>query len=437
MSWLSVILTLTLTITCYYIITIFYLEVLKKKGKSFWKKLKLNKNHPRLNTVLGLSLLILLGGSIGLFCFNISNRIAYFKFGISGSSEWVYSNGQKYLHINADNNYDLGYHTGYQLSSEVFKMKFLLSVSEASFGVSYAQFLDLSEKYLPFIPQKYIEEMQGLSEGASAGSGFPISFSDILIQNVIFEILYGLINPLDLSVENTLGCTTFGSKNHDGTIIIGQNMDLVKPFSWVQSFVLHKVNDDPYVFSYRLGGCLAMPMGKNEYGLTLITNLVQTKIVAPIMTPTFVLIREGLEKEKSVDDLYDSLFPSNKSSYSRNFIIANQTTLLSVQSLPDNQTICHPETIVVQSNTFNNLYWQKYLVDDQYSKERQIYAESLIIDAFNDNELTNQELLLILKDTPIICRDEEGLIGMSTLAFMTSKSFGLGNPNGKIGILPF
>ena len=436
MSWLSNILTLILTISSYCLIYFFYLRYLKKKGKLFWKRIKFNKKHPILNTIFVLGIILCLCSSLALFCFNISHRIAYLNLNISGESKWNYSNGQKYLEINAENNYDLGYHTGFHLSPEIFKMRFLLSISESSFGVSYSQMISLSEQYLPHIPQKYIEEMYGISDGATAGSGFPISFTDILVQNVIFEILYGQINPLSEAMDSTLGCTTLGSKNKDGTIIIGQNMDLVKVFSWIQSFILHKIGDNPYVFTYRIGGCLALPMGKNEYGMTITTNLVQTRIVAPIMTPTFVLVREGLENMYNTEDVYEIMFPENKSSYSRNFIIANTTSLLTVQSLPQNQTKIYPNSTAVHSNTYTNPNWQSFLVDPQYSKDRQVYAENLLNLSYNDKQIANDELLTILKDTPIICRDEQSFIGMSTVAFMTSYSFGLGNPNGHIGIMP-
>ena len=118
------------------------------------------------------------------------------------------------------------------------------------------------------------------------------------------------------------------------------------------------------------------------------------------------------------------------------YIIANKSNLIALQSLPENQTVTYPSTIVVQSNTFREPLWQDTLIDPMYSKDRQIYAENLIDSVYNNNELTNEELLDILRDQPVICRNEKGIFGTGTLAFMTTKSFGLGNPNGKIGVTP-
>jgi len=433
--WLSLILTFIFTSGIYYLIGFFSIRKVKNYG-SIWLKLERNIKHKKLKKIGFILLVLFLGSSILLVSYNISNRIAFFRFNISGNSQWVNSYGQKYLYIEADNNYDLGYHTGFQLSSEIIKMKFLIYLYAPMLGLPYSDFEGLCLDYLSYIPEIYKQEIQGISDGATAGGGFYISFRDVLVQSVFFEVVYGRINPSKQSINEALGCTAFGSRNGDGSVIIGQNMDLLKPFSWIQSFVLHRLKGKPLVFTYRLGGCPALPMGKNEHGLTLITNLVQTNIEAPVTEPTFVVIREGLANSKTIEDLYKTLVHNNKSAYSRNLMVANSTSILSIQALPENHTIQIPTTTTVQSNTYINPYWQKYLIDLNYSKNRQAFAENLLSVAYNNSELTNSELLSMLKSQPIICRDESGLFGTQTVAFMTFNSFGLGNPNGRIGIIP-
>ncbi|MFX1233573.1 MAG: C45 family autoproteolytic acyltransferase/hydrolase [Promethearchaeota archaeon] len=423
------------TIGIYYVIGFFSIRKIKNYGR-IWLKLERNIKYKKLRKACFILLVLFLGSSILLVSYNISNRIAFFKFNISGYSEWVNSNGQKYLYIEADNSYDLGYHTGFQLSSEIIKMKLLIYLYAPILGLCYSEFENLCLNYLSYIPEIYKQEIQGISDGASAGGGFYISFRDIVVQSVFFEVVYGRISPSKLSMNKVLGCTALGSKNMNGSVVIGQNMDLLKPFSWVQSFVLHRLKGKPLIFTYRLGGCPALPMGKNEYGLTIITNLVQTNIEAPVTEPTFVVVREGLTNYKNIEDICKTLVLNNKSAYSRNLIVANRTSILSVQALPENHTIQIPTTTIVQSNTYVNPYWQKYLTDLNYSKDRQALAENLISIAYNNNELTNSELLNILKSQPIICRDEPGLFGTQTVAFMTFNSFGLGKPNRRIGIIP-
>jgi hypothetical protein len=433
--WLSLVLSFILTFGIYYLIIFFYKKKIKRKG-SIWLRLEKKIKRKRLNKALFVALIIFMGSSIHFACYNASNRIAFSNLSLSGQSHWVNNNGQKYLYIEADNHYDLGYHTGYHLSTEIVKMKYLIQIYTMMIGIEYSNFKNQCLDYLSYIPEEYKQEMQGIGDGATAGGGFFISFTDIVIQSVFYEVLYGRIAPSKLSVHSTLGCTALGARNFNGSIIIGQTIDLVKPFEWIQSFVLHKLKGEPLVFTYRIGGCPALPMGRNEYGLTLITNLVQTKITAPITKPTFVVVREGLAKNRTIESFYSTLLNNNNSAYSRNFIIANNTNILAIQSLPENHTSFIPISTIVQSNTFINPYWQNYLIDSNYSKHRQVFAEDLMTLAYNNIELTNLELLDILRSQPIICRDESGLIGMKTVAFMTMKSFGLGTPNGNIAKIP-
>ena len=91
---------------------------------------------------------------------------------------------------------------------------------------------------------------------------------------------------------------------------------------------------------------------------------------------------------------------------------------------------------VTHSNTFLDPHWQIELKDLSYSKERQQYAEFLLSNACTDSKLTLYELHSILGDSPIICRDEGGLLSSETIAFMTTSTFGIGNTNANIGYIP-
>ncbi len=431
MYWLTIIMTISIDVIIFYSI----FKFLKKR-----KKLKLNfkGRHPKLKKIGCLLILLITGGSIIFLSYNISNRFAFIRLNLSGYYEWRESNGQDYLYVEANEHYDLGYHTGHALSWKIVQMKYLLFFGASFYGLNYFNLIEMSNQYLKKIPEDYQKEILGVSEGASQASGFYISFSDILIQNLFFEILYGRHEPTTLELNSDFGCTAFGANNTDSTMIIGQTMDLLKPMGLVQSFVLHKLNNEPLIFSYRLGGALALPMAKNENGLTIVFNLVQTNIISPIITPTFVLIREGLSSLTSVKDFKDYLFPNNQSSFCRNFIICNNTLLLSIQALPEIQEIKNINATITTSNTYLNTEWENYLKDPKYSKERQVHAETRLLEAYNDNILSDSELLDIFKDEPIIYRNEEGLFGVGTLSFMTTNSFGFNSPgdSNQVGVIP-
>jgi len=337
-----------------------------------------------------------------------------------------------YLYIDADNYYDLGYHTGKGLAFNIALMKYELLVSSLMFGIDYFSMIDHAKKYIDYIPNDYLLELYGVSEGATAGSGLYISFDDVLVQSVFLEIIYGRVLP-----EKTIsfGCTAFGTINDNNLTIIGQNIDLIKPMGACGAFVLHKFRNDPLVFTYRIGAC-TIPMGKNENNIVMNMNLVQLNIISELTTPFFVLAREALSKASEIEECYDWIFDNKTLPYGCNLLIAQNNNIIAVQCLPDQLNKLYPNATIVHSNTYLNETWQDKLADPLYSKDRQEYAENILESAFSDNKLTDSELISILGSKPVICRDEGGLTGDGTVAFLTSKYFGIGTVHENIGVIP-
>ncbi len=431
MIWITVILTTSFSLGFLYLSDIY----LKKRGSSLKKILKcqfkFKKRLIRSKKLLAvIGIYLLLGGIVFTF-YNVSNRIAYTRT-TSGFSEWRTSNGEAYLYIEANDYYDLGYHTGKGLAFNIALMKYELLISSLMFGMNYFSMIELSRQYLEYIPEKYLLELHGISEGASAGSGLYVSFEDVLVQSVFLEILYGRTS-LEKSVS--FGCTAFGTINNNNLTLIGQNIDLIKPMGACGAFILHKFQNDPLVFTYRIGTC-TLPMGKNENGIVMNINLVQLNILSELTTPFFVLAREAFSQSTNVEHCYDILFENNNIPYGCNILIAQNDSLISVQCLPNEINKLYPNPTIVHSNTYLNETWQDKLADPTYSKDRQEHAETLLNSAFEDNELTNSELLSLLGDKPIICRDESGLTGDGTVAFLTTNYFGIGTVHENIGIIP-
>ncbi|MEJ2296844.1 MAG: hypothetical protein P8Y23_19020, partial [Candidatus Lokiarchaeota archaeon] len=239
-------------------------KYLKKRGSSLKKILtvqfKFSKRLIRSKRIFCFfGIYLLLGGVVFTF-YNFSNRIAFSRIH-TGYSEWRDSNGELYLYINADNYYDLGYLTGKGLALNIALMKYELMISSLMFGIDYFSMINIAKQYKEYIPAHYLIELQGISDGASAGSGFYLSFEDVLVQSVFLEIIYGRLLP---NISVSLGCTAFGTINSDNHTLIGQNIDLMKPMGACGAFVLHKYRNEPLTFTYRIGAC-TLPMGKNEH----------------------------------------------------------------------------------------------------------------------------------------------------------------------------
>ena len=430
----SILLAASLSIGSFILLNLF---VKRKKEKSIralviqWYK---NITGRGIKLKKAMAILFLICGSFCyvLFFYNLSNRIIYHR-EVSGFAEWRESNNQKYLYVEADDHYSLGYLTGKATAMKIYLMKEFFLIASLSLGLDYSSFIKIGDKYLSYIPEKYQDEIRGIAEGATAGSGFHISFKDALIQSLFFEILYG---QSETEEDQMVACTAFGIKNEDNTTLTGQNMDLVKPMRNFQYFVLHKLKNKPKIFTYRIGASLAIAMGKSEKNISIIMNLVQIKEKADIFIPSFVTVREGLADSQNVSEFYDCLFPQAKSPFGLNYIIADGQNIMAIQALPNKISKNYLNDTQIHSNTYLNKSWKEKLLDPHYSEERQEYSEEVLHDAYKNGDVTNKELLELLSDEPVICRDEEGILGVGSLAFFTSDSFGCGTANQNVGSIP-
>jgi hypothetical protein len=355
--------------------------------------------------------------------------------------EWLESNKQPYLHVEADTHYELGIATGKGLVKQILASQMMNQFIPKLLDTTLQEFIAKAREYLPFIPEKYQEEIRGMAEGASEASGKEFTFDDLLIQALSLEVLYGRYNfdPANIDLKKLSdfqACTCLGVVNKDGSVIMGQNYDAPGSSLTSMSWVLHKVGNEPYVFSARLGGVPAMPVGKNEYGLAMIVNVIISNVTAPVMKPRFVRSREAFATCKTAAEAYKVMYENDEFPFSLNMLISDPEKIIGVQILPHEIRPNYVRDILVQANKYDYVDWQKYLRDPDYALERYQKAEHLLRNAYQENEKISNEMLLdILRDSPIICRDDEK-DRAQTIAFMTRESFGLGNAKGNIGEIP-
>ena len=362
-----------------------------------------------------------------LLFLNIGVRIASIHTP-NGVVEWQSSNNQPYLEVSAETPFDLGYLTGQALSSEIYELWKILMLGAPQYGLKYWQLLDLARDYSSLLTQAERQEMEGIAKGASNQLGISLSFDDILLQNTWVDIFYG---RLMLDNRANMGCTVIGTLNQNMSTMAGQTFDFGKLFEPTLSFVKHQIGDNFPVFGLRIGASLSQPMAMNAQGVAVFITLVITSVSAEVTTPLTIRSRRALEQASSASEFQEIFYTISGTDLPFSFttLIVDNQTLISTKSLP-NQTITltNPSQIV-QSNTFNETTWQEFLVDKEYSKDRQVYAEDLLNSAYTDDELTNAELLDILSDSPLISRHGENRMDSTTCAFMTLTNFGLGAPD--------
>jgi predicted choloylglycine hydrolase len=352
--------------------------------------------------------------------------------------EWKDSNGQAYLHVEAETHYELGIATGIGLAKQIEAAHLMHQLIPRLLDTSVEEFTSVAREYLPFIPQEYQDEIRGLAEGASEASGQKFTFDELLVQALSLEVLYGRYNfdPHSIDLTTFRACTCLGAVNPDGSVVMGQNYDAPVNSGHSMAWVLHRVGDEPYVFSARLGGVPAMPVGKNEHGLAMAVNVIVSNATAPAMVPRFVRAREAFATCRTVQEAYKVMYENDEFPFSLNMLISDHGKMVGVQILPHEIRPNYVKDLLVQANRYDYVDWQKYLRNPDYARERHRRADHLLRQAYEENQgLTNEGLLDILRDSPIICRDDGNQPGR-TIAFMTRESFGLGNPKGPIGKMP-
>lgn len=371
----------------------------------------------------------------------------------AGKAEWKISNNQEYLDIEADDYYSLGFLEGVYLRKQIKQMKnFICLTTPPLIKILYGKVKKDAKNFLPYIPDNYIIEMNGIADGSG------LNFHDILVQNVYWDLLFGKYLPEKHKFNSEImGCTTLGAKNNDGSIIIGQTYDFPKIMNNkgilkggifpTLSFVSHQVADKPRIFGLRMGAELNLPTAKNDKNVTVIFNIIISNLKAKPTMPFCIGTRYGLEQSRTATDYKKLVYGDNIHPVSHNAIISDKTEMFGLQAIPfENRS--RVDQLITNTNRFIYDDWNSnYFAKGNYSLSRQKNAENLILQKFNDNNkyLTENALLSILERKRIpgepkfseICRNSGiMLFNPATLAFFTTFSFGLGIVQDGIGKIP-
>ncbi|MBN2155240.1 MAG: hypothetical protein JW776_04305 [Candidatus Lokiarchaeota archaeon] len=376
-----------------------------------------NAKHPKWKKFGAIVLIVLLSGIIGEGLWMASNRLSYIRFDITGYAEWREDNTMPYLYVESDNPYDMGYLVGQEIAWKIYYMKLYLVGTGFFYGFSYPKFKKVAATYEQYIPEDHLEELRGLADGASQKTGFHISYTDALAQHVFTEATYGFFEPR--------GCTVIGSNNTDGSVTIGQNWDFSDAFKPTMVWVHANLTGKQETFSLRGGACLSLICGKNENGFSLFSSLVSINQPADPMMPLSSITKLALETSATLEEMYNIIYASPVSSYGYSMMFGNSTDFFASQHIPS-QYIFNTSDEVVFTNTYTIETWQQYLLDLDYSWNRQIYVEYMVDSNRSDGILTQNELCAILGDQPIVGRSGESLFSSSTCAYFTGERFGMG-----------
>jgi hypothetical protein len=336
-------------------------------------------------------------------------------------AHWVKVQGQEYLFLRADNEYELGKLEGKWLSVKITNLKRILQLFgflNNKYGFGYSDMIEMAKKYEFYIPNEYKQEFQGIDDAILG-----ITYDDILLQNCFVDILYGSYFTMpDLNSESSnleLGCTVVGFLGN-GTSQVGQNFDFNNIFKHSMAFVFHKISGKQAQFSLKIGGILSLPCGINSANTSAFINVVRSNVKAAYGEPLSVRIRRAFDMGKNPDDFL-SIITKNSSTLSMNLLFSNDSSMISVQAIPNNLSISRP-TYCVNTNTYTDPFFQQYLQDEEYSKSRQETAENLLESYTEDMDFTQLEFISLMSNSEIY-KSESGLMGISTLVCLSTSFF--------------
>ena len=395
-------------------------------------------------------ILIIFSISIGIIppSVNACGKPSYFK----EHALWKESNGQNYLDIKANDYYTLGHFEGIELASKIRGLKTSIETLFANYGIPYNYLLELANSYKPFIPGDYISEMQGMADALKFQN---ITFGDVLLQNCFMDIYYGIFIPQMSGIPIPpieIGCTAIAALNKGGSVSIGQNFDFSQFLHPTLSFVLHQIKGKQSIFSIRMGGMLALPMGKNSKGVISTVNIVETIVMGTIGIPATFRSRLGFENSKYAEEYFQYIKGDNFPVSFNSIYTDKNSIIIGTENVPNIyvKEIVHGLDYVIRTNTFISDELKPFLKDPYYSVNRQNKAEELVENSFKDKKLSLHEFMTILqyKDgtDASICRIESSEpLACQTGAFMACKQknyhkfgiFGLGNAiENSWGIIP-
>lgn len=314
---------------------------------------------------------------------------------------------------------------------------------------------ELAAAYLALIPEGDLVEIKGMTEGynralasgnlnevraaglsTSGPDGRPIrliprklTWQELAAHSFMIELVAKMRSE---KINLFEGCTNFAAVNADGTVTQGQNYDTKMNGVGSMAYCLQVCEEEPTAFLLQSGASLAWAVGKNEYGLLLTVSTVGTKLDIPVCAPRSVLTRNAMRQRAAESAVRAMSDDKGHSPVPFNFMISDEKTAFGVQVTPEKQKISRVRSTLVQSNRYNDLAWQKYMRNPQYSLERQLFAERLLasVRAKNSGIVTENDLMRILQTKPVICRP-------TTVFFLTREHFGIGNPSDQpVGEIP-
>ncbi len=233
---------------------------------------------------------------------------------LEGSNLEVYD-GFKILYVNGSH-YQMGYQHGFLLKDEV-QENVRAFIDKINREASYQEYLDIWNKTKPYIPNIYIEEMQGISDGAE------ISLEDLAVSYMhpLFVDMqcFSFAAYKNATIDNRL----YQIRSLDFSLLIKD--PVTKKYTQENSLIIVRNPEDGYKSIIpSTAGWLNFYEGINENQITIGVQLCWSDDNTLKGIPVFLRVQKALDHTSNISDTIDVL-TSNKT-LGWNFIVSDGKT---------------------------------------------------------------------------------------------------------------
>jgi isopenicillin-N N-acyltransferase-like protein len=203
--------------------------------------------------------------------------------------------------------YEMGYQYGFLLRDNIqASIQSGIQYWADMFGYSYEYFVTLAQAIEPCIPQEYIQEMQGLADGAD------MNYIDVLIYQALPDVAF---------VESLGGCSgfaVFGDATVEGHLYHGRNGDFCFPPEMIPLviglvIVYQPDNGNAYV-SFSDFGTIKTFDGMNNQGMTVGMKGSTSTDVAPHGMPFGLMLKQVLQYSNNIAEAIDIICQTPRTS---------------------------------------------------------------------------------------------------------------------------
>jgi len=212
-------------------------------------------------------------------------------------------NGVLVLHVKGSP-YEMGYQNGFLLKDDIQTLIQYIIQERIQNGYSYDYLVNCAQAMEPHIPQEYIQEMQGLADGAS------MNYTDVLLEQIICDIkFYG-------TGWNGTGCSgfvVFGNSTMDGHLYHGRSFDSsIPPDEPVGLITVYEPENGNAFVNAGYFGFIGVHTGMNKKGITLENNISSSSDKTLDGMPIMFIGRKVLQYANNLTEAIDIICQADR-----------------------------------------------------------------------------------------------------------------------------